>query len=230
MNYFAHAFSFLDNDSTSTNIDPYFIAGAAVPDWLNVVDRKVRARSKSAKKFLLNSDPEFASLAKGIVQHHHDDDWFHQTRVFNELILTFAIEIRDLLAPDDGFRPSFLGHILVELFLDAELIRHSADKIEAYYNVLNRVDRTKVEKLVGVIAGKPATHMSWFIERFIEVRFLFDYSDDERLIGRLNQIMQRVKLPPLPKSLMPFFEPARHRVAENINSLFFDNRNSALPH
>jgi len=228
MNYFAHAFSFLGDDSTSTHIDPYFIAGAAVPDWLNVVDRGVRARSKSAKQFLIHSDPEFASLAKGIVQHHHDDDWFHQTRVFNELILAFAVEIRDLLAPDDGFRPSFLGHILVELFLDAELIRHSADKIETYYNVLNELDRSKVEKLVGVIAGKPATNLSWFIERFIEVRFLFDYSDDERLIGRLNQIMQRVKLPPLPKSLMSFFEPARNRVAENVNSLFFDNRNATL--
>ena len=229
MNYFAHAFPFLDDDSLPRNVDPYFIAGAAVPDWLNVVDRKVRARSRSAKTFLMDSDPDCVALAKGIVQHHHDDDWFHQTPIFNELILSFAVEIRDLLAPDDGFRPSFLGHILVELFLDAELIRRSSKKIETYYNELDRLDHLKVEKIVGAIAGKPVTNLGWFIERFIEVKFLFDYSDDQRLMGRLNQIMQRVKLAPLSERLMPFFEPARKRVADNIDGLFFDHRESILP-
>ena len=37
MNYFAHGHRFVD--------DPYFLAGTAVPDWLSVVDRKVRVRA-----------------------------------------------------------------------------------------------------------------------------------------------------------------------------------------
>ena len=40
MNYFAHGYAFLD--------DPYFLAGTAVPDWLSVIDRRMRARSKLA--------------------------------------------------------------------------------------------------------------------------------------------------------------------------------------
>jgi hypothetical protein len=41
MNYFAHARPFLDQ--------PYFMAGTGVPDWLTVVDRRVRLRAKHAE-------------------------------------------------------------------------------------------------------------------------------------------------------------------------------------
>ena len=48
MNYFAHGRPFVD--------DPYFLAGTAVPDWLNVVDRRVRVRSKQARLFVDSAD------------------------------------------------------------------------------------------------------------------------------------------------------------------------------
>ena len=114
MNYFAHARRFLD--------DPYMVAGTAVPDWLNVVDRRVRTRSKSAAPLVHDADPYLAAVARGVVQHHHDDAWFHQTAIFTRLNLHFTVEIRDRLEHEAGLRPSFLGHILVELLLDAELI------------------------------------------------------------------------------------------------------------
>src|SRR5690606_20414525 len=103
MNYFAHGWRY-------TN-EPYFLAGTATPDWLSVVDRKMRARAKRAALFVDNANPQLAQLARGIVQHHADDDWFHQTPAFTEMSLQFTVAIRDLLSPDDGFRPSFLGHI-----------------------------------------------------------------------------------------------------------------------
>ena len=54
MNYFAHALPFLDS--------PYFAAGTAVPDWLNVVDRRVRCRSRHARAFCENPRPDVARL------------------------------------------------------------------------------------------------------------------------------------------------------------------------
>ena len=48
MNYFAHAYRFLD--------DPYFAAGTGVPDWLAVADRNVRVRQKHAEP--LTEDPD----------------------------------------------------------------------------------------------------------------------------------------------------------------------------
>ena len=38
MNYFAHGWNYVDA--------PYVLAGTAVPDWLSVVDRRVRARAR----------------------------------------------------------------------------------------------------------------------------------------------------------------------------------------
>ena len=71
MNYFAHALPFLTDDC-----DPRFIAGLAVPDWLNVVNRKVKARSKLALGFLTaTTSPAEKSVARGVIQHHRDDRW-----------------------------------------------------------------------------------------------------------------------------------------------------------
>src|SRR5688572_14827736 len=106
MNYFAHGLAHLD--------DPYLLAGTAVPDWLNVADRGVRVRSKQAAPFIDDADPSLARLARGIVQHHRDDAWFHDTSVFHELCWQFTALLKPTLADDEGFRPSFLGHILVE--------------------------------------------------------------------------------------------------------------------
>ena len=107
MNYFAHGLQFVQ--------EPYLLAGTAVPDWLNVVDRRVRVRSKAALPFVDDPDDRTAAVARGVVRHHEDDAWFHRTRAFAELSWNFTVVIHDALSPDPGLRPSFLGHILVEL-------------------------------------------------------------------------------------------------------------------
>ena len=225
MNYFAHAFDFLDEDPK-----PFFLAGLAVPDWMNVVDRKIKTRSAAARKFLEQSPPsDEAYLALGIVQHHADDLWFHESPVFNTLCLEFTVELRDLLAPDPGFRPSFLGHILVELLLDDFLIRRYPQKIDLYYELLDQLDPMKVEDTVSRIAGRPVEKMHWFVERFREIRFLYDYSSDEKLLRRLNQVMQRVKLLPLPDKLLGFFDSARERVSSHAEQIYFEPRSRFAP-
>jgi hypothetical protein len=218
MNYFAHSIPFLTGQC-----NPYFIAGLAVPDWLNVVNRKTKARSKSALAFLETSHcPAEQALARGVIQHHHDDRWFHQTRSFNELSLEFSAQIRDLLKPDNGFRPGFLGHVLVELLLDDHLIQRFPSKIERYYQTVESIDPRRVESAVSKFSTQPALRLEWFIKRFQEVKFLYDYTDNEKLLGRLNQIMQRVKLLPLPKQLLGFFDTARLTIANRADELFFE--------
>src|SRR5438045_4126379 len=137
MNYFAHGRRFIH--------DPYFLAGTAVPDWLSVIDRKVRARSKNAAKFADAADPRVAAVARGVMKHHPDDGWFHQTRAFAELSLHFTVAVRDLLPPDDGLRPSFVGHILVELLLDSRLAEDAPGQLDAYYRAMESVDPPVVE-------------------------------------------------------------------------------------
>ena len=81
-----------------------------------------------------------AALARGIARHHADDAWFHTTAAFAELSWRFTARLRDVLAPDEGMRPSFLGHILVEILLDAALIARDPERLERYYEALAAID------------------------------------------------------------------------------------------
>ncbi len=204
MNYFSHGRRFLS--------DPYFVAGTAVPDWLRVVDRQNRVRGKHAEPLSLAEHGPNASVARGILQHLHDDRWFHGTRVFAELSLDFSRRIRELLGPDDSFRPSFVGHILVELLLDATLDAEEPGLLDRYYATIEAVDPDRVAAAVSLIANRPAPTLSLMIRRFCEVRFLYDYAEDGKLLWRLNMVMRRVGLPDLPQAFCGLLPEARQVV------------------
>ena len=211
MNYFAHGRAY--------TTDPYFLAGTAVPDWLNVVDRKIRARARNAEPLTGDADPITSAVARGIVQHHQDDNWFHRTQAFAELSLQFTSEIRDFLGPDDGLRCHFLGHILVEILLDSELIEKNPTQLEEYYAALLNVDGDAVAGVVTRISGRSATGLVWLLPRFIEERFLWDYPQDDKLLVRLNQVMRRVKLAPLPERFTDLLSSARYAVGNRADAL-----------
>jgi len=211
MNYLAHGIRFLDA--------PYLLAGTAVPDWLSVVDRKVRVRSPAAAELLHDPDEATRQLAAGIVQHLDDDRWFHDSRVFAETNLQFAVELRDCLPGDEGFRPSFLGHIVIEILLDATLMQRDPASVDRYYEALGEVSAAKVQQVVNRIARVPTAELQWWIERFREVRFLYDYLDDDKLLFRLEQVMRRVGLPPLGQQLSSWLPSARAIVAERCDQL-----------
>jgi hypothetical protein len=204
MNYLAHGCRF--------TADPYYLAGTAAPDWLSVIDRKVRLRSRTAAEFTEDADSVLAAVAGGVVQHLADDAWFHGTRAFTELSLAFAVEIRDALPGDEGFRPSFLGHILVELLLDRALAEDDPRRLDTYYAALAGLDPAATERAISRLATRPAERIAQLIPRFIGERFLYDYLDDGKLLTRLNHVMRRVGLPQLPESVVHLIPSMRQRV------------------
>ena len=166
MNFLSHAIPYFD--------EPLTVAGTAVPDWLSMVDRKVRARNRFAVPYLEASDPALRCVANGIVHHHRDDLWFHSTRAFAETNLQFALELRDILPGDDGFRPTFVGHILIEMILDRLWITEDRNWADQYYKILASVDPVLVGQCVEKVVGREVAGLARVIERFIEVGFLYD--------------------------------------------------------
>ncbi len=211
MNYFAHGRHFVD--------DPYFLAGTAVPDWLNVVDRRVRVRARLAEPHVAADDPLLARVASGIVQHCGDDEWFHATRAFAELSLELCGLLKAGLPADDGLRPHFLGHILVELLLDAALIADDPAALDRYYAAMDGLDGQAIEQAVERIAAKPAKDLATFVRLFSAERFLYDYADDAKLLVRLNQVMRRVGLGLLPPEATDLLAMARGMVAARKDEL-----------
>lgn len=200
MNCFAHAFPFLN--------DPYFAVGCCIPDWLSAVDRKVRARERLATKFIDHQDSIVAKLAKGVVQHHRDDHWFHQTLAFNELSLQFAVELRELFQ-ERGMRPGLIGHIVVELFLDAWIHEQNPGRLEYFYKQVSSVDPFKVQAAVNQFVTRQTDGLAKEIERFIAVRYLFDYSSNEGMIFRLNRVFTVIRLKPISDAIYGWMPEAR---------------------
>jgi hypothetical protein len=211
VNYLAHGWLYTD--------EPYVLAGTAAPDWLSVIDRKIRLRSRTAADFVADPDPIVAAIARGIVQHHTDDAWFHATPAFNELCLQFAVEIREMLPGDEGFRPSFLGHILVELLLDRALAEDDPKRLDNYYLALARLDAMVTQQAITRLATRPVDRIITLIPRFLSDRFLYDYLDDSKLLIRLNHIMRRVGLPQLPNTMLDIIPSQRRRVRGQMSDL-----------
>jgi hypothetical protein len=190
MNYFAHGMRFVDR--------PYFLVGTAIPDWMSVVDRRVRLRSKFVQPFAVETGTPESELAAGILQHLSDDGWFHKTSAFAIASAELTILFRDALPADEGHRPSFLGHILTEMLLDAALIDQQPDLLSRYYDAFANIDAGIVETAINQMVKVPTDRLHGFIPLFVRERFLTDYGDPARLLYRLNQVLRRVGLTPLP--------------------------------
>jgi len=193
MNYFSHGILYLDR--------PYFLIGTALPDLMSVVDRQVRMRARRVSPFAEEGIGPEAEIAAGILQHLRDDAWFHATPAFAQVSAELTQRFRAVLPVDDAHRPSFLGHIVTEILLDGVLIAAAPSRLDAYYAALEQLDAQRVEQAVNRMARQPTDRLATFLPLFTRERFLADYLDPERLWFRLNQIMRRVKLSPLPEEV-----------------------------
>jgi hypothetical protein len=211
LNYFAHALPHLDR--------PYFVAGTALPDWLSVVDRKLRLRPRMLEPYCDSPDELLRELAAGALRHLDDDGWFHVTRGFAETTAELGLLFRERLQGSDGFRCGFLGHIVTELLIDAALIERAPQRLIAYYELVDSIDPVAIAAAVEQFAGRRAEMLAEFVRLYVRERILWDYRTDADLLRRLNQVLQRVKLSPLPAEAAGWLSEARVRVTVRLPEL-----------
>ncbi|TWU14945.1 hypothetical protein CA54_38150 [Symmachiella macrocystis] len=211
VNYFAHGIRYTDR--------PYFLAGTATPDWLSMADRRVRLRPQHVQPFADGSGQPQAEFAAGVLQHMEDDDRFHRSAAFFEVSGALLPLFRKLLEPHDGFRPGFLAHIVTELLMDAVLIERHPEMLRAYYAAIDAVDADSIQRCVNAMAKKPTERLAAVLPLFTREGFLWDYLDSERLLYRLNQVMRRVKLQPLPPETTTVLDESRLLVRARIDDL-----------
>lgn len=211
MNYFTHAIRYLDS--------PYFVAGACVPDWLSVVDRKARVRQRSIDEVIVHLQGDERECVLGIQQHLHDDRWFHGTAGFYQVTAKIAAEFRKVVDEDESWRCGFLGHLAMELLLDAALIEAQPAELDRFYDCLETVDLSVIERVVSNLATRPVPNLPCLVELFVRERFLADYVSDERLLFRINQVMTRVGLEFLPDEATAALAIGRECVRNQLEEL-----------
>ena len=211
MNYLAHGAHFTDH--------PYFLAGTAIPDWLSVADRKVRMRERNVKPLVDDSNSIPDQVARGVLQHLEDDHIFHQTRAFHETTGQMTRLFKTVLGTDDGFRPSFLGHVVSELILDAVLIEKFPKLLDNYYTALETVDPAAIQSAVNNMSRNTTERLSPLIPLFLKERFLIDYLTPEGMLYRLNQVMRRIKLNTVPNSATEVITQGHQLILDQFDNL-----------
>lgn len=211
MNYFAHGMRFVDR--------PYFLAGTALPDLLSVVDRRVRLRMKNVIPFTQDESSIQAELAAGIKQHLDDDHWFHSTQGFLEVTTDLSMMFRKIFANDEYARVGFLGHIVTELLLDGVLIHQNPSLIDQYYEAFNQIDPLEIENATNRMATQKTDQLKRWLVLFHKEGFLRDYLEPQRMLVRLNQVMKRVKLQPLPEETISILTTGREIVENRLHDL-----------
>jgi hypothetical protein len=180
------------------------------------VNRKVRLRPKALQPFLDHPDAFVSALATGAQRHLDDDGWFHSTRGFAEVTAELGLLFRQRLNGSDGFRCGFLGHLALELLLDAILWEQYPAAMDHYYELIASIDPARVEDVVTEIAGVRPERLAYFIDLYREEQILRDYADDNRLLRRLNQVLRRVTLSPLPETAADWLAEARQIVRARV--------------
>ncbi|MFG0268313.1 MAG: hypothetical protein ACF8AM_24620 [Rhodopirellula sp. JB055] len=204
MNFLCHAIPYLEH--------PVMAVSTGIPDFLSVIDRKIRARGRLAAPFVDDANPVLQQVARGVLAHIDDDHWVHGGETFARMNLEFAVQLRDLLPGDAGFRPSFVGHILIEMLLDSNVIQDHPEIGERYYALFDEVPTEEMALAVQRITGKSTDKIPATLQRFASTRFLYDYLADDTLLMRLNQVMARVGLVALPDAVRDWLPSARQEV------------------
>ena len=87
-----------------------------------------------------------------------------------------------MLAADSGFRPSFLGHVLVEVLLDWTLAEDNPGGLDSYYRALESVDPPAVQEAVNRMSARGTDRLAPMIFLFCRERILWDYGQDDKLL------------------------------------------------
>jgi hypothetical protein len=216
MNCLAHAWKYLD--------DPDFAIGTCVPDWLGMIDRRVRVQRKRINAYLQESTDSHPHrrIARGIHQHLQDDEVFHGSLTFVKTSVVLSRMVSAENTDETGHRSAFVGHILTELLLDASIEVHTPGTLDRYYDTMSKVSVSRLEDAVNHLATRTTDRIPDFMERNLRERFLFDYLCDDRLLIRMNQILKRVSLEPLPTLNLAWVQRARTLVYENRSDLLGD--------
>lgn len=211
MNFLAHALLHLD--------DPWVVAGTSLPDWLRVVQRGARLPPARLSALALADGTPAHRLRAGVLRHHEDDRRFHADPGFEALTHELTLALR-ALSPDPRFRASTLGHISVEILVDASLLESHPGSGERYYQAIASLEPDELGRAASTLAGTELPRLPELQRRFLQARFILDYASDEGVCGALDAVLRRTGLPPTPPGTRAAIERARPQVRHLTAALF----------
>ncbi len=167
---------------------PDVVAGSALPDLAPLVDRRLRLTPKRLD--WLEADGA-AEVVLGCRHHQQVDRAFHHSEPFHT-----ARKAVEAVLPD-GPMPlprNMLAHVLVEIGIDAEIIRsYPTFAAEEYPDAFGAFDWDTLLDRLQRMTGVDTTEFGRLIGRFNRGAWLMTYATDDGVLDRLNNMCLRVR-------------------------------------
>jgi len=171
---------------------PPYVVGSALPDLLPLAAGRVRLRPALVERQPAPTAEE-AALRAGVLVHLATDAAFHKTPAFAGA----QAEVGRLLdqAAFQGIRVRrfFLAHILVELALDAVILRSDPTVADDFYTSFAAADRAHVTRWTETVVGQPLPDLPAVLTRFARSRYLYSYGEDEDVATGLSRLCARAR-------------------------------------
>lgn len=178
MNFLSHYYFYRKDN-------PYYNTGLVLPD---LVKAFCKNRLHPAESYVR---PDFNQLGRGCRTHLESDSLFHNSEFFrnvNEYIGT--------LLNESGKWPRkwFLNHLLTEILLDRVLMDSEPELCPEFYHQLSLTDTRQIELFLNLSSvPNPQQYTSGF-KKFMELRFMFDYQHNEKIILALTRVYARLDI------------------------------------
>lgn len=169
-------------------------------------------------KLQIPDSKEQESLQKGVKRHYEIDGYFHASQFFEENTKTISslIKTRDYSCFDK--RLYAVSHVMLEIMLDRKILIEDRASCEKMYTLLDMVDSNEITKLIELNseASKPADVREHF-NRFRSLKFIYDYTFDERLVQLMSDLNKRLGNQPFDQKDRELFKLTIHDIE---NTLF----------
>ncbi len=191
MNFLAHfviAQRFLPLESSM----PFFVVGTALPDLLPLAINRVRLRPAVVER----QPPRSAvtsSLQSGVLVHLATDTAFHKTRAFAESQSAVSSLFEQATFEGIRVRRFFLAHVLVELALDAVLVRANSGVADRFYEAFACAESAAVTEWTETVVSRDLPDLPAVLTRFAQSRYLYHYGQDEGVATGLSRLCARAR-------------------------------------
>lgn len=191
MNFLAH-FAVATRLQPALSPLPAYVVGTALPDLLPLADQRAHLRLFPVSHSLPHCPGDHA-LRGGVLSHLAADIAFHRSESFADA----QTEAKKLL-DQAGFkairvRRFFVAHILVEMALDAALLRAEPALGEQFYAALRASEGDHVVRWTEAVVARPLPELPRVLSRFAESRYLLHYGTDEGVAQALSHLCARAR-------------------------------------
>jgi len=200
MNFLSHGLLVRRTES------PHVLVGSALPDLAPLADRRLRLTERRLQDLQAVGATE---LVLGCRSHRAVDRAFHHSEPFHSARKRVEATLDIEGMPRAPIPAAMLGHMLVEVGIDAEVLRrYPTFARQTYPDTFDGYDWDGLMRLLRDVCTHPTNALEDLIERFDSGAFLMTYETDEGVIDRMAGMAMRLGRGPMDDDARAWLAPA----------------------